>query len=185
MSNTTIFFEKTLRTWAWRVWASQSDVLSSFEFPGHRETHSLRKPNDESTSLWAGRCELYLYKLMVARPKCESEATWNHNFRQRVSAPRRFAPLRWAESGAEKSKSCNLSRCFSNQPLTTCNLSRCFDGRPSKVMYCRHVKHGFTAIYYTLGMSNSTFFLSNMRIDNEYTKAKEEAGQHISKIDDF
>ena len=37
-------------------------------------------------------------------------------------------------------------------------LRRVFDGRPSKVLYCRHVNHGFIAIYDGLGMSNSTCF---------------------------
>ena len=58
--------------------------------------------------------------------------------------------------------------------------------RPSKVMYCRQVKHGFTVIYYVLGISNYMVFerskvmiskieLTNRRMDSEYTKAKEEA----------
>ena len=56
---------------------------------------------------------------------------------------------------------------------------------PSEVMCCRHVKHGFTAIYYTSGMSNYMVFerskvmipkieLTNRRMDSEYTKVKEE-----------
>ena len=46
-------------------------------------------------------------------------------------------------------------QCFR---FSTCNLSRCFDRRAANVLYCCHLKHEFTVIYYVLGMSNSTLY---------------------------